>query len=150
MKTRNINASHLEKYIESALLFWPFQYTVFWLTGHLASASQVCKAIDGQRGRKATKSHFWSLGRLKECDKTWYHTSMTVEERQKPEPKGPTITTSTFSILLFCITFSQTDSASSVFPENQLIQVTNICPEFLQVISTTGYQQKAGSHRHFR
>lgn len=40
--------------------------------------------------------------------------------------------------------------ANTVFSESQLIQVTNICPEFLQVISTTGYQQEAGTHRHFR
>lgn len=52
-----------------------------------------------------------------------------------------------FEILYF---FLSTASAGTVFPESQLIQVTNICPEFLQVISTTGYQQEAGTHRHFR
>lgn len=64
----------LEKYIKSALQFWPFQYIVFWLTGHLASAPQVCKATDRWRGGKAPESRFSSLGRLKECDKTWYLT----------------------------------------------------------------------------
>lgn len=41
-------------------------------------------------------------------------------------------------------------TASPAFPVCLLIQVTNISPEFLQVISTTGYHQEAGTHRHFR
>lgn len=41
-------------------------------------------------------------------------------------------------------------TASPVFPVCLLIQVTNIGPEFLQAISTAGYQQEAGTHRHFR
>lgn len=80
------------------------------------------------------------------------------QERWKAEPKKKKKREKTpaaqASLWLFHFaipnSFLPVAPASPVFPECQLIPVTNICPEFLQVISTTGYQQEAGTHRHFR
>lgn len=76
------------------------------------------------------------------------------QERWKAEPKKEKTPAAQASPWLFHFaipnSFLPVASVSPVFSECQLIPVTNICPEFLQVISTTGYQQEAGTHRHFR